>query len=154
MHEPIDALIQVAECAVVPVVDDIKGHVPVAFVVLKAGSTAATAGVQAEIVKLVIRLSRNIADHTLILFATDSPANWTHCLSQVGDAGQAPAQDSIRCVICDRTARHLNQPHFAGKILRKKLSKIANGETFKIPPTIDDPEILSEIKASWQAHPK
>ncbi len=53
-HEHMSTLVQVAECAVVPVVDDIKGHVPVAFVVLKAGSIAATADVQAEVVKLVI----------------------------------------------------------------------------------------------------
>jgi propionyl-CoA synthetase len=35
----------------------------------------------------------------------------------------------------------------SGKILRATLQKIANGETYKIPATIDDPEILEEIKA-------
>lgn len=35
----------------------------------------------------------------------------------------------------------------SGKILRATLQKIANGESYKIPATIDDPAILEEIKA-------
>ena len=34
----------------------------------------------------------------------------------------------------------------SGKILRSTMKKIADGETYNIPATIDDPEILSEIK--------
>jgi propionyl-CoA synthetase len=33
----------------------------------------------------------------------------------------------------------------SGKILRGTMQKIANGEPYKVPPTIDDPQILSEI---------
>ena len=33
----------------------------------------------------------------------------------------------------------------SGKILRGTIAKIADGETFKTPPTIDDPAILDEI---------
>ena len=33
----------------------------------------------------------------------------------------------------------------SGKILRATMRKIANGETYDIPPTIDDPAILAEI---------
>ncbi len=36
----------------------------------------------------------------------------------------------------------------SGKILRATMSKIAGGETFKMPATIDDPAILDEIRAS------
>ena len=35
----------------------------------------------------------------------------------------------------------------SGKILRATLQKIANGEDYKTPATIDDPSILDEIKA-------
>ena len=34
----------------------------------------------------------------------------------------------------------------SGKILRGTMLKIANGEEFKVPATIDDPSILEEIK--------
>ena len=34
----------------------------------------------------------------------------------------------------------------SGKILRGTVRKIADGETYKVPPTIDDPAILDEIK--------
>jgi propionyl-CoA synthetase len=38
----------------------------------------------------------------------------------------------------------------SGKILRATMVKIADGETFKLPATIDDPVILDEIKAALQ----
>jgi len=34
----------------------------------------------------------------------------------------------------------------SGKILRGTIRKIADGEEYKIPATIDDPDILNEIK--------
>ena len=34
----------------------------------------------------------------------------------------------------------------SGKILRGTVRKIADGEQYKVPPTIDDPQILVEIK--------
>ena len=39
----------------------------------------------------------------------------------------------------------------SGKILRATMAKIADGEDFKVPATIDDPEILSEIAAALKA---
>ena len=38
----------------------------------------------------------------------------------------------------------------SGKILRATMAKIADSEPFKMPATIDDPEILTEIKAALQ----
>jgi propionyl-CoA synthetase len=35
----------------------------------------------------------------------------------------------------------------SGKILRQTLRKIADMEEYTVPPTIDDPAILDEIKA-------
>ena len=39
----------------------------------------------------------------------------------------------------------------SGKILRATLRKIADGETVSVPPTIDDPAILDEIKSDLQS---
>ena len=36
----------------------------------------------------------------------------------------------------------------SGKILRATMVKIADGENYKVPPTIDDPAILDEIGAA------
>ena len=36
-----------------------------------------------------------------------------------------------------------------GKILRGTMRKIADGEPWRSPPTIDDPAILEEIGAWW-----
>lgn len=38
----------------------------------------------------------------------------------------------------------------SGKILRKTIRQLADGEVFTLPPTIDDPAILDELKASLQ----
>ena len=40
----------------------------------------------------------------------------------------------------------------SGKILRGTVKKIADGETYKIPATIDDPAILDEIKEDLKKH--
>ena len=37
----------------------------------------------------------------------------------------------------------------SGKILRKVIRNIADGENFVVPSTIDDPAILDEIKAKF-----
>ena len=39
----------------------------------------------------------------------------------------------------------------SGKVLRGTMRKIADSEEFSLPPTIDDPVILDEIKESLQA---
>jgi propionyl-CoA synthetase len=39
----------------------------------------------------------------------------------------------------------------SGKILRATLQKIANGEPYKTPATIDDPVILDEIQSEIEA---
>jgi len=36
----------------------------------------------------------------------------------------------------------------SGKILRSTMPKIADGESYKVPSTIDDPAILPEIEAA------
>ena len=39
----------------------------------------------------------------------------------------------------------------SGKILRATMVKIADGQDFKMPATIDDPAVLDEIRAAFQA---
>jgi propionyl-CoA synthetase len=39
----------------------------------------------------------------------------------------------------------------SGKILRATMRQIAEGETPKVPATIDDPAILDEIRAAMEA---
>lgn len=40
----------------------------------------------------------------------------------------------------------------SGKILRKTIRQLADGDDFAMPPTIDDPAILDEIRAGMQLH--
>ncbi len=53
MEEVLAAHPDVAECAVIGVADELKGQVPVAFVVLKAGADRAAEELQAELVAMV-----------------------------------------------------------------------------------------------------
>ena len=39
----------------------------------------------------------------------------------------------------------------SGKVLRGTMAKIANGENWNMPATIDDPAILDEIKTALQS---
>jgi propionyl-CoA synthetase len=64
----------------------------------------------------------------------------TDVRSQIGPV----AAFKLACVV-DRLPKTRS-----GKILRATMAKIADGETFKMPATIDDPEILNEIKAALQ----
>ncbi|MGC1404165.1 MAG: propionyl-CoA synthetase [Thermodesulfobacteriota bacterium] len=99
----------VAECAVVGVGDDLKGQVPVGFVVLKSGVSRSTEEIIAEIIKMV----RN-------------------------DIG--PVASFKKAVVVPRLPKTRS-----GKILRATIRKIADGEPFSIPSTIDDPITLEEI---------
>jgi len=38
----------------------------------------------------------------------------------------------------------------SGKILRRSMRKIADGESYRVPPTMDDPAILPEIEDAAQ----
>ena len=40
----------------------------------------------------------------------------------------------------------------SGKILRGTMRHIADGETYKMPATIDDPAILNEVAEALKAH--
>ena len=56
-----------------------------------------------------------------------------------------PVADFKRAVVVDRLPKTRS-----GKILRGTMVKIADGQDFKMPATIDDPAILDEIRAALQ----
>ncbi len=99
----------VAECAVTGIHDELKGQLPLGFLVLKTGVTRADADVIADVVKRV--------------------------------------RDKIGPVACFKTAlvvKRLPKTR-SGKVLRGTLRKIADGEAYIPPATIDDPTVLTEI---------
>jgi propionyl-CoA synthetase len=112
MEEVLASHPDVAECAVTGVNDEIKGEIPVGFIVLKAG----VARKDSEIVQELVRLVRD----------------------RIG-----PIASFRLAAVVKRLPKTRS-----GKILRGTMKKIADGEPFTTPPTIDDPVILDEIKES------
>ena len=109
MEEVLATHPDVAECAVVGVADDLKGQLPVGFLVLKAGVERPHDEIVAEVVQLV-------RDHI------------------------GPVAAFKSAVVVDRLPKTRS-----GKILRGTMRRIADGEPYSAPATIDDPAILNEI---------
>jgi propionyl-CoA synthetase len=109
MEEVLAAHPDVAECAVVGAHDELKGQVPLGFLVLKAG------------------VSRDA--------------------NQIVDEAVALVRERIGPVAAFKTAAVVKRlpKTRSGKILRATMQKIADGEEYKTPATIDDPGILPEI---------
>ena len=66
------------------------------------------------------------------------------CVKLVRDQIGPVAAFKLACVV-DRLPKTRS-----GKILRGTMVKIADSESFKMPATIDDPDILDEIKGALQ----
>jgi len=109
MEEVLSGHQDVAECAVIGVHDDLKGQVPLGFMVLKAGVNRADSDIIAEVIAMV--------------------------RDQIG-----PVAAFKQATIVDRLPKTRS-----GKILRRTMRSIADGEAYKTPATIDDPGILPEI---------
>ena len=99
----------VAECAVVGVADQLKGQLPVGFLVLKVGA----AGGNDEVVTDVVALVRQTI---------------------------GPVAAFKSAVVVDRLPKTRS-----GKILRATIARIADGEEWTMPATVDDPVIFDEI---------
>lgn len=110
LEEVLAAHADVAECAVVGVVDEIKGEVPLGLVVLKRGVERS----QEEIVPELVHLVRE----------------------KIGP---------IACFKVATVVERLPKTR-SGKVLRGTVKKIADGVEYRIPPTIEDPVVLDEIK--------
>jgi propionyl-CoA synthetase len=109
MEEVVAAHQDVAECAVIGIADQLKGQVPLGFLVLKAGTNTPPETVSKEVLALVRERIGAIAGMRGALVVQRLPKTRS------------------------------------GKILRGTMRKIADGEEYKMPATIDDPEILDEI---------
>jgi len=116
MEEVLSSHPDVAECAVIGIADDLKGQIPVGFVVLKAGIPDSRHGdIAAESVQLI--------------------------------------RDRIGPVAAFKTAivvKRLPKTR-SGKILRGTMRKIADGQPYDVPATIDDPAVLPEIEDALRA---
>ena len=110
MEEIVAAHPSVAECAVIGVADDLKGHLPLGLVVLKDGTTQSNEEVEKELIASVRKSIGAVASFN-------------------------------RAIIVNRLPKTRS-----GKILRATLRKIADGETYTMPSTIEDPTVLSEIQ--------
>ncbi len=102
----------VAECAVIGVNDALKGQVPRALVVLKAGielDEEQTAALEAELVQRV--------------------------RDEVGPVAALRQVDVVEALPKTRS----------GKILRKTMRQIADGQEAQVPSTIEDPSVLDDL---------
>ena len=115
IEEVLAAHPDVAECAVIGVADQLKGQVPLGFLVLKAGVRTAPTQVAAEAVKLVRERIGPVASFKTAMVVPRLPKTRS------------------------------------GKILRGTMRRIADGEAYKMPATIDDPAILGEITDTLKA---
>ncbi len=111
MEEVLAAHQAVAECAVVGVKDELKGQVPLGFLVLKSGMDLAHETLQQEVVHMV--------------------------RDKIG-----PVAAFKRVVIAEALPKTRS-----GKILRKIIRKIVDGDPFETPSTILDVSVLDHIKA-------
>ncbi|MGQ0675045.1 MAG: AMP-binding protein, partial [Rhodospirillales bacterium] len=112
IEEVLAAHPDVAECAVIGAADQLKGQVPLGFLVLKAGVRRANAEIVAETVRMV--------------------------RERIGPVAFFKVATVVKRLPKTRS----------GKILRGTMQKIADGQDYKAPATIDDPAILPEIAES------
>jgi len=105
----------VAECAVIGVADQLKGQVPLGFLVLSAGINRPHDEIVGEAVGMV--------------------------RSRIGPVAAFKTATVVARLPKTRS----------GKILRGTMQKIADGEAYKMPATIDDPGILPEIEVALRA---
>ncbi|MER0324216.1 propionyl-CoA synthetase [Vibrio vulnificus] len=110
MEEIVGAHPAVAECAVVGVHDELKGQLPLGFVVLKDGVKIDPTELEQELVSKVRNEIGAVA-----------------CFKQALVVERLPKTRS-------------------GKILRRTIRQIADGEQYAVPSTIDDPTSLNEIE--------
>jgi len=115
LEEVLSSHPDVTECAVIGAADELKGEVPLGFVVLKMGASKAPEAVVRECVDLIRERIGPVA-----AFKVAIPVN------------RLPKTRS-------------------GKILRGIMKRVADGQAYSTPGTIDDPATLDEIEAALVA---
>jgi propionyl-CoA synthetase len=111
MEEVVGRHPMVAECAVIGRRDELKGQMPMGFVVLKNAEGATPEQVTQELVSMV-----------------RSDIGAVAAFKEALIVGRLPKTRS-------------------GKILRKTLRAMVDGDEYTVPSTIEDPAVLDEIKA-------
>eukprot|EP01112_Ceratiomyxa_fruticulosa_P008805 TRINITY_DN2281_c0_g1_i1.p1 TRINITY_DN2281_c0_g1~~TRINITY_DN2281_c0_g1_i1.p1 ORF type:complete len:680 (-),score=141.98 TRINITY_DN2281_c0_g1_i1:124-2163(-) len=106
----------IAESAVIGIYDELKGEVPLGFLVLKANNTTPPE----TVVKECIQKIREIV---------------------------GPVAFFKNAIVVNRLPKTRS-----GKILRAAMRKIAEDVQFDTPPTIEDANVLTEIKTELQKH--
>lgn len=109
MEEVVAAHPDVAECAVIGIADELKGQLPVGFVVLKDTAVSDASAVERELIAAVRERIGPLASFNRAMVVTKLPKTRS------------------------------------GKILRAVMRKIADGEPYTIPSTIEDPSALDDI---------
>lgn len=112
MEEVVASHPAVAECCVVGAQDQLKGQLPIGFVIIKNGVTIDPEQLQQELVALVREEIGALA-----------------CFKVAVAVGRLPKTRS-------------------GKILRKLVRTIVDGQSYQVPSTIDDPDSLTDIEAA------
>lgn len=105
----------VAECAVIGMADELRGQIPLAFVVIKDGITIEETTLEKELVALIRENIGAVAFFKHVLLVKRLPKTRS------------------------------------GKILRRIMRHITDGEHYVVPSTIDDPHILVEIHDALKA---
>jgi propionyl-CoA synthetase len=100
----------VAECAVIPVHDLVKGEIPCGLVITNRGCTTEEEQLKSELIQMV--------------------------RESVGPVASFKRVAVVKALPKTRS----------GKILRSTMAKIANGEPFKITPTVDDPGVFTYLQ--------
>ncbi len=116
MEEIVGKHPMVAECAVIGRKDNLKGQIPMGFVVVKNESEAN----KYEIIQQLIRMVRE-------------------------EIGAVCAFKEV--IVVPRLPKTRS-----GKILRKLLRAMVDGENYTVPSTIEDPSVLEEIKQPFNFH--
>ena len=114
MEEVLGGHPDVAECAVIGAHDDLKGQMPIGFVVLKDGHYSVDGNVERE-------LLQKIRD----------------------DIGAVASLK--RVLVVNRLPKTRS-----GKVLRRTIKQVADGEQYIMPSTIEDPSSIKEIELAFQ----
>lgn len=104
----------VAECAVLGVADNLKGQLPIGFLVLNAGIDRNHDDIAKEVIQMV--------------------------RERIGPVAAFKTATVVKRLPKTRS----------GKILRGTIQKIADNQEWKMPATIDDPTILSEMEEALE----
>ncbi|ABM03641.1 propionyl-CoA synthetase [Psychromonas ingrahamii 37] len=114
MEEVLGGHPDVAECAVIGAHDELKGQMPIGFVVLKDGHYSVDGNVEKELIQ-------KIRD----------------------DIGAVASLK--RVLVVNRLPKTRS-----GKVLRRTIKQVADGEQYTMPSTIDDPSSITEIESALQ----